>query len=133
MTIVSPHTYASKGGPTCFQHITTNFPPSDPVSVPKAQCDVFLPKDPMSKDATCPNVFKTFTEGTRNLAWFIQTPEERQATLDNFCTTSCGATYTATLAGRRRGCKTPTPKGKKEGHVVPDGPSEFLLHELLLW
>ena len=45
--------------------------------------------------------------------------------MDGFCSTSCGQTYTATLAGRRRGCKPPTPVGKSANQVVPDGPAEF--------
>jgi len=44
--------------------------------------------------------------------------------MEDFCSTSCGNTYTATLAGRRRGCKPPTPAGKCT-EVVPGGPSEF--------
>ena len=63
-------------------------------------------------------------QGTAPFAWSVQTPAQREATLNDFCSTSCGSTYTATLAGRRRGCKPPTPVGKG-AQVVPDGPAEF--------
>lgn len=44
--------------------------------------------------------------------------------MEQFCNTTCGQTYTATLTARRRGCTPPTPRGGGPA-VVPDGPTAF--------
>lgn len=58
------------------------------------------------------------------MAWSNQAPTEREATLDKFCQTSCGQTYTNTLLAFRRGCNPPTPKGDG-GAIVQSGPNSW--------
>jgi hypothetical protein len=67
-----------------------------------------------------------FVKTTSDVAWTHQTPLERETSLDAFCQTDCGQTYTETLLARRRDCNPPTSTSEaREGAVAPNFPAAF--------
>lgn len=77
----------------------------------------------LTNEPTCGLALPAFATGTTDFAWARQSDPQRAATMDMFCQTPCGQTYTGTLLARRRGCNTPTPRGRTS--VVPGGPQTF--------
>ena len=47
--------------------IASSAPAAEPVAIPQTKCGILVPKDPMSKDATCPNVLKAFTAVSKQI------------------------------------------------------------------
>jgi hypothetical protein len=78
----------------------------------------------LAAESTCKAALPAFVKTTSDMAWAHQTPLERETSLDAFCQTDCGQTYTETLLARRRGCNPPNSEAREEALVL-NGPAAF--------
>jgi hypothetical protein len=113
---------SSSGGGGGGWPVSTSAPAPPPAPI-NAKCDL-IGKSALASDATCGDALPAYVKATTDMGWAQQTPTEREASMDTFCQTTCGQSYTDTLMARRRGCNPVTPKGQGTA-VVPNGPALF--------